>query len=35
LSNAEREQILQIVSFARDFHAPEQQEPIPRIHPLD
>jgi hypothetical protein len=35
LSNAEREQILQIVNFARDFHAPEQQETLPRIHPLD
>lgn len=35
LSNAEREQILQIVSFARDFHAPQQQEPFPRINPMD
>ena len=35
LSNAEREQVLQIVSFARDYHTPEQQEPFPRINPLD
>ena len=35
LSNAEREQILQIVSFARDYHTPEQQKPLPRINPLD
>lgn len=35
LSNAERERILQIVDFARDYHAPVQQESTPRINPVD
>lgn len=35
LSNAEKVQILQIVDFARDYHAPAHQESAPRINPAD
>jgi hypothetical protein len=35
LTSVEKQQILSIIDFARESHAPAQQEALPRIHPLD
>jgi hypothetical protein len=35
LTYAEKEQILGIIDFAREHHAPAQRETAPRINPLD
>ena len=35
LTYAEKEQILGVIDFAREHHAPAQREASPRISPLD